>query len=240
MSSQPPVALVTGGSSVIGGGLCEHLARRGYDVAIHHHSGGDAAAEVAERVRGRGRRAETLAADLVDEAGAKGLRTTFDRSFERLDLLVNAAGAYHQREFLELTEAEWFLELNSTATAVYFVTRTFLDLLRSSRGRVINIGDSECTRPGARGLAPGYHVGKCGVWLLTCSFAAHEAEHGVAVHMLSPGLMENSQGLGSPDIVPAGRFGTNADMAAGLDMLLAADSSYVTGSNVVVGGGWNL
>lgn len=240
MNSPSKTALVTGGSSGVGGWIAGHLATHGYDIAVHYHAGEESAIEVRDAVRVVGRSAEILRADLTNEAGAIALRSAFDRSFHRLDLLVNAAGVYHQKGFLELTEEEWLLELNSTATAVYFTTRTFLDLLRGSCGRVINVGDGECTRAGARHLAPGYHVGKCGVWLLTCSFAKHEAPHGVAVNMLSPGLMENSQGLGSPDVVPAGRFGAREDVEAAVDALLASSSAFVTGSNVAVGGAWNL
>lgn len=241
MTNEPKrVALVTGGGGGLGAAIAIHLAQRGFDVAVHYHTSEESALATRKQCLASGGRAESFQSDLTDEAGALRLRAAFDERFDRLDVLVNNAGAYHQKGFYELTEDEWFLELNSTASAAYFTTRTFVDLLRASRGRVVNVGDGSCDRPGARDLAPGYHVGKTGVWLLTRSFAKHEARHGVTVNMISPGLLETSVGLGSPDVVPAGRFGVHADVLEAIDMLFAVDAPYVTGSNIVVSGGWNL
>ncbi len=234
------VALVTGGSSGLGGGMAVHLATLGFDVLVHYHANREGAEKVAEEIRSRGQRAEVVHADLTSEAGSFVLRDAVAERFGRLDLLVNASAAYSETPFAESTEAEWFAQLNSSATAVYFTTRNLLPLLRESRGQVVNVGDTDATQPNARVRAAGYHVGKCGVWLLTCSFAAAESANGVAVNMISPGLMENSSGLGSPAVVPAGRFGTTADLTTALDMLLASDNAYVTGSNIVVSGGWNV
>jgi len=168
------------------------------------------------------------------------MRDAIQAQLGPVTLLINNAGVYHETPFLELTEAQWFAELNSTATAVYFTTRAFIPMLRETRGRVINLGDGACDRPGARTMAPAYHIGKTGVYILTRSFAQSEAPHGVAVNMISPGLLETSVGLGSPDEVPAGRFGTFHDILAAVDFLIATDTSYLTGSNLIVGGGWNL
>ena len=88
-----------------------------------------------------------------------------------------------------------------------------------------------------------YHIGKTGAWMLTRSFAKAEAEHGVAVNMVSPGLLENSVGLkenAEGDDIPAGRYGTFGDVAEALGFLANAESTYLTGSNLAVGGGWNL
>jgi 3-oxoacyl-[acyl-carrier protein] reductase len=105
---------------------------------------------------------------------------------------------------------------------------------------VINIGDGACDRPGARTMAPAYHIGKTGVYILTRSFAQAEAAHGVAVNLVSPGLLETSVGLGSPTQVPAGRFGNFEDIFAAVDFLINIETPYVTGSNLIAGGGWNL
>jgi 3-oxoacyl-[acyl-carrier protein] reductase len=238
--SSAPVALVTGGGRGLGAGICRHLARSGWDVAIHCHESADGAEAVRRDVEAAGRKGLVIRADLGREAGAIRLREAFGERFGHLELLVNNAGVYHEVPFLELTEEQWFAELNSTATAVYFTTRAFLPLLRESRGRIINLGDGSCDRPGARTLAPGYHIGKTGVYLLTRSFAKSEAPHGVAVNLLSPGLLETSVGLGDPGMVPAGRFGTFDDVFAALDFLVSVDTPYLTGSHLIVGGGWNL
>lgn len=236
------IALVTGAGRGLGARLAMHLGEQGFDVALHFNRSAEGAAEVKGKIEAMGRRAEVFQADLGREAGAKSLSQGLMETFGRLDLLVNNAGVYHETSFLDLTEEEWFTELNSTATAVYFTTRSLLPLLRAARGRIINLGDGACDRPGARSTAPGYHIGKTGVLILTRSFARSEAPHGVAVNLISPGLLESSVGLTDPytDHVPAGRFGKDADVFAALDFLTQEASSYLTGSNLIVGGGWNL
>lgn len=236
------VALVTGSGRGLGRRLALHLAGRGFDLALHFHRSEAGAREVREQIQNSGRRAELFQADLCFEAGSKSLAEGVATAFGRLDLLVNNAGAYHETSFLEATEAEWFAELNSTATAVYFTTRALLPLLRDSRGRVVNLGDGVCDRPGARSQAPAYHIGKTGVFILTRSFARSEAPWEVPVNLLSPGLLETSVGLTSPeqDRVPAGRFGKETDLFSALDFLALEASPYLTGSNLIVGGGWNL
>lgn len=238
--SDHPVVLVTGGGSGLGAAISRHLARSGWDVAIHYHSSVDSAQQVCREVESVGHKGILLQADLGREAEVSRMLTEFSQHFSHLELLINNAGVYHEKEFANLSEAEWFSEFNSTATAVYFTTRTFLPLLRASRGRVINIGDGACDRPGARSMAPAYHIGKTGVYILTRSFAQSEAPHGVAVNLLSPGLLETSVGLGTPDAVPAGRFGTFEDVFLALDFLANVDTPYLTGSHLIAGGGWNL
>lgn len=238
--SDHPVVLVTGGGSGLGAAISRHLARSGWDVAIHYHSSVDSAQQVCREVESVGHKGILLQADLGREMEVSRMLTEFSQHFSHLELLINNAGVYHEKEFANLSEAEWFSEFNSTATAVYFTTRTFLPLLRASRGRVINIGDGACDRPGARSMAPAYHIGKTGVYILTRSFAQSEAAHGVAVNLLSPGLLETSVGLGTPDAVPAGRFGTFEDVFAALDFLANVDTPYLTGSHLIAGGGWNL
>ncbi|MBU6303556.1 MAG: SDR family NAD(P)-dependent oxidoreductase [Verrucomicrobia bacterium] len=238
--SDHPVALVTGGGSGLGAGLCRHLARSGWNVAIHYHSSRASAEGVLREVASTGREAMLLQADLGREPDVLRLVADFSSRFGHLELLINNAGVYHAKAFGDLTEAEWFSEFNSTATAVYFTTRACLPLLRASRGRIINIGDGACDRPGARSMAPAYHIGKTGVYILTRSFAQAEAPHGVAVNLLSPGLLETSVGLGHPQEVPAGRFGTFEDLFAAVDFLTNVDTPYLTGSHLIAGGGWNL
>ncbi|MFT5465165.1 MAG: NAD(P)-dependent dehydrogenase (short-subunit alcohol dehydrogenase family) [Verrucomicrobiales bacterium] len=233
-------ALVTGAGSGLGAEIAVRLSELGFDVGVHFHSSREAAERVCERIESNGQRAFLLQANLGREAEVQKVRTEFEAEFSSLDLLVNNAGVYLAQDFYDQTEDDWFTELNSTATAVYFTTRALLPMLRQAKGRIINIGDGVCDHPGARTKSPAYHIGKTGVWILTRSIAKAEAEHGVAVNMISPGLLETSVGLDSEAAVPAGRFGKFDDISAALEFLAVHSTAYLTGSNLVIGGGWNL
>ena len=238
--SDTPTALVTGASGGLGAALATRLAGIGFDVGIHFHSNADGAGETAQEIRELGRKAAVFQADLTEFPPCEMLRQEVEAEFGRLDLLVNNTGVYLGRGFLEIAEEEWSTELNSTATATYFATKALLPLLRESRGRIVNIGDGSCDRPGARTHSPAYHIGKTGVWILTRSFAQQEASNGVPVNMVSPGLLETSVGLDSEAEVPAGRWGTFDDVFAAVRFLAVDAPAYLTGSNLVAGGGWNL
>jgi NAD(P)-dependent dehydrogenase (short-subunit alcohol dehydrogenase family) len=236
-----PVALVTGAGRGLGSALAAALARDGFAVAIHYRTSAAGACEAGAAIREENGEAEVFQADLAREAEASKLAEAVGKRFGRLDLLVNNAGVYRDRHGLELSESEWFEGLDSTVTQVFFTTRACLPLLRAGGlKRVVNIGDASCDRPGARDLAWSYHVGKTGVWMLTRSFAAAEAGHGLAVNMVSPGYLENSVDLPDPSEIPARRFGSFDEIYRVVRYLALDAPAYLTGSNLVLSGGWNL
>jgi NAD(P)-dependent dehydrogenase (short-subunit alcohol dehydrogenase family) len=239
--SESPVALITGAGTGLGRALATSLAQDGFAVALHYRTNREGAECVVKELCASGMDAASFCADLAVETEALQLAADVAARFGRLDLLVNNAGAYQESHGLELTASEWFEGLNSTVTQTFFITRAMLPLLRREKvGRVINIGDSSADRPGARDLAWSYHIGKTGVWMLTRSFAAAEAVNGVAVNMVSPGFLENSVGNVSPSDMPSGHFGAFTDVYAAVRFLALEAPVYITGSNLMVGGGWNL
>jgi 3-oxoacyl-[acyl-carrier protein] reductase len=233
-------ALVTGAGRGLGAAIAVALARDGFDLAVHYFQSGDGAEQTCRAIRELGRQAEAFEADLTQDAAARGLARDAGARFGGIDLLVNSAGVYEEVRGIDLTEAQWFTGLNSTVTQTFFVTRACLPMLRAARGRIVNIGDSSADRPSARDLAWSYHVGKTGVWMLTRSLGAEEASNGVPVNMVSPGLLANSVGNIAFERVPAGRLGTFEDVYAAVRFLALEAPAYLTGSNLLVSGGWNL
>jgi 3-oxoacyl-[acyl-carrier protein] reductase len=234
-------ALVTGAGAGLGRAIAISLARDSFDVAVYCHTNLEGAQETASTIHAIGRKAFVFQADLSQDSQAQELAEKVTTHFGSLDLLVNNAGSYTERHGLELSEQEWFDGLNSTVTQTFFTTRSLLPILRAGAlKRIINIGDSSCDRPGARDLAWSYHVGKTGVWMLTRSLAASEAQYGIQVNMVSPGFLENSQGSLPPLEIPAGRHGSFEDVYSAIRFLALNAPAYLTGSNLVVSGGWNL
>jgi NAD(P)-dependent dehydrogenase (short-subunit alcohol dehydrogenase family) len=235
------IALVTGAGRGLGSDLAQKLAQNGCAVAVHYHRSHQGAEQLVKEITLAGGRAVAMKGDLSSWEDAHRLLERVQLDFGQLDVLINNSGVYHDKPFNMLSEAEWHEGLNTTVTAAFFVTKAALPLLRQSdAGRIINIGDSSCDRPGKRDLALSYHVGKTGVYMLTRSFAAAEASHGITVNMVSPGYLENSVGLVDVSEIPAGRLGSFEDIANVVDFLLKKESNYITGTNIVVSGGWNL
>lgn len=235
------VALITGAGRGLGASLASDLAARGMTVALHYNASRSGAEETCRAIRDTGGQAEGFPGDLTKDHEARRMVADVAERFGRIDLLINNSGSYQETPGLELTESEWFQGLNTTVTAAYFTTRSCLPLLRESKlKRIINIGDSACDHPGVRDNAWSYHVGKTGVWLLTLSLAAQEAPNGLAVNMISPGYLENSVGLPAAESMPTGRFATFADIHDAVRFLAFDAPSQLTGSNLVISGGWNL
>ena len=127
------------------------------------------------------------------------------------------------------------------ASAAFVTTRAALPYLRTSgQGRIINIGDSMSDRIGFAETALSYYIGKAGVWMMTQTLAATEAPHGISVNMVSPGVLEGSICDTPIEEMPMGRYGTYGDILQAIRFLLEESSAAVTGSNLHVGGGWNI
>ena len=88
-------------------------------------------------------------------------------------------------------------------------------------------------------MATPYHIAKLGVHVLTRSYAQLLMPKGITVNMISPGFLENSIGS-PPQRLPAGHPGSFQDILGALDYLLSEPASYVSGTNLLVAGAWNL
>lgn len=240
MKSSTPVALITGASRGLGAFLALELSRDGYAVVIHHRGGRQPAVRLAQAIRREGGVAEVLRADLSRSADVEILFRRIRTRFGRLNVLINNAGTYRPVPLLHARAEDWQAGLDSTATATFLATRAALPLFPKSGGRIINLGDSACEKLTARKMAPGYHVGKVGVLLLTRSFAAQLMSRRITVNCLSPGYLENSIDLPPPRSLPGGRPVRFAEMFSAIRYLLSPEADSVTGTNWFISRGWNL
>ncbi|QSR87971.1 SDR family NAD(P)-dependent oxidoreductase [Methylacidiphilum caldifontis] len=241
MAEQQKVILVTGGAKGLGAYLCRKLSDENWAVAIHYYRSEKEAISLEQELLAKERKVLRVQADLSRQAEAIAVVDKIKSVFGRLDALINNSGVYDPVLLEDTKEKDWFRGINSTASSVLFTTLASLPLLRlSGKGRIVNIGDSSCDRIGSREMALGYHLGKIGVYLLTKSFARENARYGITVNVVSPGYLENSQGLPPVSKMPAGRFGTFEDIWNGVKFFLDEKQDYVSGSHLIVSGGWNL
>lgn len=238
--TSPPVALITGASRGLGAYLALELSRDGYAVALHHRSGKEHGKRLVQLLRREGGTAELFFADLAHPDQVDSLFRKVRAKFGRLDVLLNNAGTYRPVPLLRAKAEDWRSGLDSTATATFLAIRAALPLFPGTGGRIINLGDSACEKLTARKMAPGYHVGKIGVLLLTRSFATQLIRRRITVNCISPGYLENSIDLPSGRKIPAGRPVRFSEVGSAVRYLLSPEADQVTGSNLVISGGWNL
>ena len=241
MSTEAPVAVVTGGARRLGRHLCTTLAARGYDVVILYRSSEEAAHALAQQIAATGRRARARAVVVGVEPQVADVFAEIARMESRVDLLVNNVGNYNPQDITRLNPAVWDATLATNLSGAYYCCFHALSLMPAD-GNIINIGMAglEGIRANVRGAD--YYVSKTGLLSLTRSLAVAYAGRNIRVNMVSPGQLDNSVDLPPPDeigrTVPLGRAGELHDVAQAVEYLL--DARYVTGANIDVAGGYRL
>ena len=232
-------ALVTGAGRRVGQAIAIGLARAGCDVAVHYHGSASGAEQTAQAIRGVGRRAELLQADLSDPLAARGLADQAARVLKRLDVLVNSAAIMVRQPVEEVTPESWDATLDLNLRATFFVAQGAIPHLRRAKGKIVNIADLAGLEPWPAYVP--HCVSKAGVVMLTKALARALAPD-IAVNAVAPGavlLPEDWDEQSREQIretTPLNRLGTPADVVAAVRFLLA-DTDFATGTVLVVDGG---
>ncbi|MFO0902148.1 MAG: SDR family oxidoreductase [Pirellulales bacterium] len=233
-----PLILITGGSSGIGQAIGESFEEAGYDVAAVGRGREDVESCQAAHPTWRVEQCDVS----CDEDVAR-LRA----SFERLDVLVNAAGML-LRQGQEFDVANFARVVDVNLTGMMRVCQSFQPLLaeRGGTGSIVNVA-SMLSFFGS-GFVPAYSASKGGVAQLTKSLAIAWATHGIRVNAVAPGWIKTP--LTAPlytdagrnqailDRTPLGRWGEPADVARVVRFLASPDAAFVTGAIIPVDGGY--
>ncbi|MDP9457888.1 MAG: SDR family oxidoreductase [Actinobacteria bacterium] len=241
------VALVTGASSGIGEAIALELGRRGADVCVNYHSGGERAQRVVRELEGMGRRAFAHAANVADAAEvAEMVEAVVDR-LGRVDVCVNNAGVEKQQPFLETEESHWDLVLGVNLKGAFLCAQaTARRMVRQgSGGRIVNVSSVHEDLP-FPGYTP-YACSKGGMRMLTRNAALELAPHGITVVGVGPGAVAtpiNRATLEDPEKkaaleqqIPLGRIGSPEEVARLVAYLASDAAAYVTATTYFVDGG---
>jgi 2-deoxy-D-gluconate 3-dehydrogenase len=238
------VALVTGASRGLGAGMALGLAAAGADVVLHASA---PPAETALAVERLGRRAAALAADLGDPAAPARLAADALAVYGRLDILINNAGIIRRQPADEHSDEFWDAVIAVNLSSVFRLSRAVgRHMLERGSGKIVNVASILSFQGGI--TVPGYAAAKGGVAQLTKALANEWAGRGINVNAIAPGYMvtDNTAGLRADQVrtrqiterIPAGRWGTPADLAGAVVFLASPASDYVNGHLLAVDGGW--
>ena len=240
------VALVTGSTRGLGQGAAIALAEAGADVALLDRAD---ASETAERIRALGRRVHLVRRDLVQASPAEiaSAVTEVIDVLGDLHILVNNAGIIHRAPAVDFPADNWNDVLSINLDAVFHLSQAAgRHMVERGHGRIINIASMLSFQGGV--FVPAYTASKHAVAGLTKALANEWAASGVTVNAIAPGYMatDNTAALRA-DVerekvilarIPAGRWGTPADLQGAFVFLASDASAYVTGTVVPVDGGW--
>lgn len=241
------VAIVTGGARGIGLQIAATFAGAGARVVIADALG-DVAETAARELRETGLEVDAQTLDVTRREECQALVDQVLDSAGRVDALVNSAGVALYGPSESFSEQAWQQSIDVMLSGPFFMAQAVASpMFAQKRGAIINL--ASITGVGGWPMRGAYNAAKAGLIGLTEVLAAEWAQHNVRVNSISPGPVQTDmmreafkQGVASQgkfeQRIPVGRLGVVADIA-GAALFLASDrSSFVTGANLRVDGGW--
>ena len=238
------VAIVTGGGTGIGAGICEALVDAGAKVVVSYNSNAAGAERLAAQLAPRGQ-VLVLGCDVRDRDQVQALFDGTIAAFGRVDVLINNSGITEPRPLLEMTPEEWDKTLDINLRGTFFCTqRAAQEMIRQGGGgKIVNLGSVHGFESSPNHSH--YEASKGGINMFTKACAIELAPHDIQVNVIAPGAIEVERYAKMEDYdredwgrgIPAGRVGTPSDVGP-LAVFLASDAaSYITGQIIWVDGG---
>jgi NAD(P)-dependent dehydrogenase (short-subunit alcohol dehydrogenase family) len=247
------VAIVTGGASGIGKATCLLLAKEGARVAVTDITD-DAGKEVADDIKNTGGDAKYWHMNVTDEKEVDKVFAEINNEYGKINVLVNNAGiSGPPKETHELTAEEFDRVIDINLRGVFFCTKHVIKYMQKAGGGSIVNMSSMLGLIG--GEDPAYHASKGGVRLMTKSDATTYAKDNIRANSVHPGYIitplfrgiaaRNPEGAETfmkklAETIPLGRLGTPEDIANCILFIASDDSSYITGTEFILDGGFIL
>ncbi len=246
MRLENKVALISGGARGMGAVEAKLFAKEGAKVVIgdiREEEGRQVEAQIAEA----GGECLFILLDVTKEdSWVKAVDSTVAR-FGKLDILINNAGIFPMEKVEETTPESWDLVMDTNAKGVFLGTKAAIPAMRQAGGgSIINL--SSIAGLVGSTYSASYNASKGAVRLLTKSTAIQYAKEGIRANSIHPGLIDTLMAadlLADDDLrqrriatTPMGRVGTAEEVANGALYLASDESSFVTGSELVIDGGF--
>ena len=237
-------AIVTGGDRAVGKGIALALARAGCRVAITYLTVADLAEQTVAELRALGVEAFAVQADVRVAADVRRMMDTVVGRFQRLHVFVNNAAVQTWKPFLDVTEEEWDLVIDTNLKGYFLCAQAAaLHMRAAGGGSIVNIG-SGCNRVAFPKLVA-YTTSKGGVEMLTKVAAIELGPYGIRVNCVAPGAIETERTrLERADyagtwasVTPLGRIGTPEDVGDVVAFLASDAARFISGQTLNVDGG---
>jgi NAD(P)-dependent dehydrogenase (short-subunit alcohol dehydrogenase family) len=245
-----PVALVSGASRGIGRAIALALADAGFDVGVGYRSNEQAASHTAELITAMGRRSMTHGANLSDAVNAEAIVEACVDRLGTLDVLVANAGRLVDIPFVETSQSDYDLQMNTNVRGTFFLVQAAARRMVTdgTKGRIVVITSDAAVR--SYNSLSVYAMTKAACRMLVESAARELAPHGITVNAVAPGTTEtdmNREALADPqqrkDLLGSillGRPGAPEDVAHAVVFLSSPEAAFVTGTTLAVDGGASI
>lgn len=243
------VALVTGAARGIGRGCALELAKAGADLAVNDREPSTLTTSLLEEIQALGRRAVLVAGDAFDRATCADIVRRTLEALGRIDILISNPAFSRRGDFLKYDPATFEQTLRGTLTAGFHISQLVAQhmVARGGRGKIVFISSVHSRRPYARAVA--YNAAKAGLNHMAFTIAAELLPHRINVNVIEPGWIDTPgehETFGSACLaaegpkLPWGRMGLPEDIGRAAVFLCSDDADYITGTSLVVDGGYCL
>lgn len=237
-------AIITGGSRGIGRAMCDVFSREGADIAFNYHSRDDAAQEVLEMIRSRGRIGLAYKVSITERPAINKMVREIHHEFGRIDILVNNAAINRADNFATMTEQSWRQVIDTNVHGLFNVTKPiYKHMLRQRSGNILNISSIGALR--AMPTAVHYATSKAAVIGFTKCLSREAAQFNIVVNAIAAGIFETELAEMLPDRllemhkfwVAKARSGKPEELAEFAAFMVSERNSYMIGEVVTVDGG---
>jgi 3-oxoacyl-[acyl-carrier protein] reductase len=243
------VAVVTGASKGIGAAIARKFGAEGAKVVVSYATDKSGAGQVVRDIESTGSKAVAVKANLADASQVGPLFTEAKKAFGKIDILVNNAGVYEFRPLDQIDEQHFRKHFDLNVLGLLLATRAAVENLNGDGGSIINVSSIASKTPPAGSTV--YSATKGAVDVLTRTLAVELGPKKIRVNTLAPGVTDTEGVRALPEDgpefrnyavsrTPLGRVGTVDDIASAALFLASDDSRWITGEEILVGGGIRL
>ncbi len=245
MKFKGKTVLITGSSRGIGRATAIAFAREGANIVVNYVKNKSAAEEVVAEIKGLGASAIAIQADVADESDVRRMIDETVKQFGGIDVLINNAGIVFDIPILEKTVEQWERTLRVNLIGTFLCIKYAVPQMKGRPGAsILNISSTN----GVDSLSPesaDYDTSKAGVISLTKNFSQFLAP-GIRVNSVAPGWVDTDINKGLPrdfiknetEKIALKRWGRPEDIAGAVLFLCSEDASFITGTTLVVDGGY--
>src|SRR5215472_9082265 len=243
------VAVVTGASKGIGAAIARKLGGEGANVVVNYRSDKSGAEAVVRDIESAGSKAVAVKANVADPKDVDLLFIEAKKAFGKIDILVNNAGVYEFRPLDQIDEQHFRKHFDLNVLGLLLATKAAARSINGNGASIINVSSIVSKTPPAGSSV--YSATKGAVDVLTRSLAEELGPRKIRVNTLAPGFTDTEGIRALPEDgpefrsyaisrTPLGRVGTADDIASAALFLASDDSGWITGEEIIVGGGLRL
>ncbi len=241
------VAVITGSGTGIGKAIAIRFADEGAKVVVNYRRSEVAANETVQEIRRLGMEAIVVRADVSSSQDVERLFKSTVETFGKVDILVNNAGVHLDKPIVETTEEEWDRVLDINLKGTFLCSKAAIPhMTKQGKGRIVNVASTNSVSGEPNSSA--YCASKGGMAALTMQLAVELGPRNITVNTIAPGIIDTPMAafiFSNPALrdqvvarTPIRRDGIPSDVAEAALFFARDGTDYITGTFLLVDGGW--